>query len=463
MASANDYLGVEENIRADDVFIGRSDRLPTIYPIGGASQNIAIGGKVSMPDLDSIAYSHMVGYNTTTGQLSSQIVSGGGGGGGDVFLGGPNVYGATCVNTYQYQEVHAGAGSSVSFGTDTNVVLKKNIIPTNDAKYVITNGLGELQAGIAKIPIGDVDGLPLDLSTISGVASQNKQDIITINTLTIPPISSVVAANLGKITILQGDYNTLTLTTIPNIDSAILANTTLANNAVSKFNPNTVGATNIWSGDNTWNKLGGNRFINDIEIGTGAPGAGYLHLQDDKIILYCGGGTKGAEIDCDSAEFYGSVSMGFGGQIGKITISNSGQAIGNPVGFEINTDTKYNKGVNIGAVGDAYQTVINTDSTGLLGGKGFLVNSNHAEMNGAIISLGDLSDPSGLIHCYNKLKISTAGLFKDLDPFAPTSSGDPGNRGDITWGLDGGVNYWYVCVGGGGSTNWGRIAMATGW
>ena len=465
MASFNDINGVDQNLRCDRLYIGRNeDRVPTISGISGKASNLVLEGNYKMPDLDTVSYSHMVGYNTTTGALSS-MPTGGGAGGGDVYLGGPNTFAVDCVNTYQHQNIHQGVGSSVSFGTDTNVILKKSIIPTADAKYIVTNGLGELQAGIPVVPITDVDGLVPTLSSISGSISTNAFDIGTINTATIPAITSQQTTNTGQISANTGALSTLTGTTIPTIQGDVSANATLANGAVSKTNPNTVGATNVWSGQNTWNLAGGNRFINDIEIGTGVAGAGYLHLEDNKVTLYCGGGTKGAEFDCHSAKFYGSVSLGFGGQVGKITIANAGQAVGNPVGFEVNTDSVFNEALRVGAAGDVYQTVINTDSTGVAGGKGFVVNSNHTEINSSILTLGDLTDATAVINAYSKLKVSSAGLFKDLDPFAPTSSSDPGTRGDITWGLDSvsGINYWYVCVGGGGTTNWGRIAMSTGW
>ena len=400
----------------DDKFIYTNNQTTgTINFDRGGLKMGCLGG---IPD-DSAQY--IVGVDTLDGnrlKLQTRPLGGGGGGGGDVFLNGnvatsKNIFGVGVTNEYQHKElyitgstveyntgsiVNLNTGSSIEFKDTAVVKFAKNEFPAGNGKYLITDGLGILQQGLSIIPINDVDGLVSTLSSISGSISANTQEILAINTITLPPISSTVASNLGKITIVQGDIGTINNTTIPNLQSSITANTTAQSGLVSKTNPNTVSATNTWSGSNIWSQAGGNRFTNDIVIGSGSVGAGYLDLQDNRLTLWCGGTTKGFEIDCLSAFFYGTVQLGFSNQIGLTTITNGGQALLNPIGFQVDTSSDFRDDVTI-----------------------------------------------------NK----TFNL-KSFNP--PTSGTSNGIVGDIVWGLDGSIIYLYLCH---ASNTWSRVQLNT--
>jgi len=51
-----------------------------------------------------------------------------------------------------------------------------------------------------------------------------------------------------------------------------------------------------------------------------------------------------------------------------------------------------------------------------------------------------------------------AANFRIREDYAPATSGDSGNKGDITWGIDGVTSYVYVCV---ATNTWRRVAMSS--
>jgi hypothetical protein len=114
MASYNDLLGVNQNLRCDELTIGRSSKIPKINGIGGKVGSLIIEGNLNLPDIAVLAKPDVVAIDNLTGALS-RMPAGGGGSGGDVFLDG---FAATKKNTYTDDTINEFKGEIV-FGTGT--------------------------------------------------------------------------------------------------------------------------------------------------------------------------------------------------------------------------------------------------------------------------------------------------------------------------------------------------------